>query len=48
MPSFSMCQNFKCKQKYKCLRFTAKPNSYQSYSYFDEDKCEFFITNKNK
>lgn len=35
MPDISMCNNKKCKMRYKCFRYMAKPNQYrQSYVSF--------------
>lgn len=40
-----MCLNKKCKKRLNCLRFTAKPGKYQSYSAFTgvDEKC--FVSN---
>ena len=37
MPDITMCKNESCKRKHTCYRYTATPDKYQSYAYFD---CE--------
>lgn len=42
MPDISMCENDKCEKRKNCYRFRAKPSSWQTYSDFEADNCEFF------
>ena len=49
MPAIAMCQNKTCPIRTRCYRFTAKPDTYQQYSYFQPNtnlKCDFFLPNK--
>jgi hypothetical protein len=39
MPDISMCSNKKCKDRKKCHRYTAMPDSYQSYIIWDVGKA---------
>jgi hypothetical protein len=48
MPDISMCKNEKCLLRKHCYRFTAKPNTYQCYAKFNENKCKYFIKNENE
>ncbi len=43
----SMCDNKDCPIKLQCLRYTAKPNEWQSYTTFQykKGKCDFYIQN---
>lgn len=50
MPDISMCGNNQCPLRYRCYRFTAKPDYYQAYMQFEpscngvgEYECEAYI-----
>jgi hypothetical protein len=45
MPDLSMCLNKGCPLKYKCYRFMANPDQWQSYTLFSFDRkgCEYFL-----
>ena len=51
-PDIAMCSNHKCPSRKKCHRFTALPDSWQSYCEFKpgkgKKKCESFYDNKGK
>lgn len=42
----SKCSNEKCQIKEQCERYTCKADEYQSYAEFNEEDCEYFISNK--
>ncbi len=42
MPDIAMCVNKLCPSRYTCHRFTAIPNSYQSYGGFTVEKGKYF------
>jgi hypothetical protein len=53
MPDIAMCKGDNCPMKEDCYRYTAKPNSYQSYFTsipFDAmyRECEHFWDNKER
>ena len=50
MPDISMCRRDDCPKKLECYRFTAKPDSYQSYILLTEvyPLCERFMKNNYK
>ena len=46
MPDISMCLNHECHLAKECYRHEAKPNDWQSYSYFRPDEvgeCNHFL-----
>ena len=51
MPDIAMCKNITCPLKTSCYRYTAKPNSWQSYGNFTYDTknltCESYWHNQN-
>ena len=51
MPDISMCSGLYCELKKYCYRYTAKPEKYQSYMGFYEEKkekepCNYYVPNK--
>lgn len=52
MPDFTMCMTRTCPKKERCYRFSAKPDTLQSYSDFTEScnkkKENYFMSNKRR
>lgn len=43
MPDISMCANNKCRKKYSCYRYCAKPSEWQSYMEFKRSDYSCFM-----
>lgn len=45
MPDITLCMESNCKRKRLCYRYMAKPDRWQSYSFFynKNKKCRYFM-----